>query len=323
MPDVRLGVGYSDNIFITPDVLGLRRVADGVTTVSPRLRALFRLTQEFGVVGDYALNWQQFFANGYALQNSGTVFVGYRPTVDDHGELGVRGGATRVSQFSQSNAEEVQAFLSGAYGLTPAAQFSASASAGFREFPDRTRRDTRALFLGIGALVLPVPIGTTTDVHEGEEDVIANVAGGVTMTYGSAGAVRIAYDFTSNDADFSELDFRTQRLSIAGVNVWTSWLASQLSYSVSARRFSHAPADLAAIERRDTIHDVAVTLNFMPPLLRQPWFLRSGTIHVDYDLLLERSNVSSAEFHRNLVMIGVDFGLIPITGDEIAHLVGR
>ena len=323
VPDLRFGAGYSDNIFITPDVLGFRAVSDGISTVSPRMRALFRLTRELGVIGDYALNWQKFFSNGYAVQNSGSLFVGYRPTVENHGELGVRGGTTHVSKFSQSNADEVQGFLSGAYELAPAVAFAGSVSAGVREFPDRTRRDTSALFLGIGPLELPIPIGTTTTVRKGEDDVIANIAGGLVARYGETGAVRVSYDFTSNDADFSELDFRSQRLGITGVYVWTSWLQTQASYSASFRRFLHAPADLATIERRDTIQDVTVGLNVAPGFLREPWFLRSVIIHVDYDFLIDRSNVASAEFHRNLVMIGVDLGINPITGEQIAGLVGR
>ena len=321
VPDLRLSTGYSDNIFITPDVLGSRAISDGVVTASPRLRALVRVTPEIGLVGDYSLRGQQFFAHGYALQNTGQLFLGYRPTISDHAELGVRGGTAHVSEFAQSNTDEGHVFVAGTYQWLPAATFSVSGSIGLREFPDRTRTDTQSLFLGIGPIVLPVPIGTTTVVRKGEEDVVANVGAGLLASYSRTGALRLAYDFTSNNAGFSDLDFDFHRVGVDAVNVWTSWLQSQLSYSIGFRRFAHASADSAGARRDDTLHDVAVALLFTPAALRKPWFLRSGTIHVGYDWLLDSANISSAGFHRNLVSVGIDFGLIPLTGEQIGRFV--
>lgn len=321
VPDFRISAGYSDNIFITPDVLGSTAVSDGIVAVSPRLRALVRLTRELGLIGDYGFSWQQFFANGDTVQNAGTLFLGYRPRLDTHAELGARGGTATVSKFSQSNVEEGHLFLSGTYGLAPAVAVSASASVGVRDFPDRTQTEAHQLLLGIGPLVLPIPIGTTTTVHKGEHDVVSNIAGGLSFTYRPTGALRAAYDFTDNNASFSQLDFESHRLSLVAVNVWSSWFNTQLAYSASFRRFSDALSSVSVLKRSDALHDFAVTLNFAPPFLSDFWFVRSGTLHVDYDLLVDRSNLSGADFDRDFVSVGLDIGLIPITAEEIARLL--
>ena len=88
VPDLRVATGYSDNIFITPDVLGFRAVDDGLVSIAPRFRALYRLSRDFGLVGDYTLNYTQFFSHGNSVQNAGTVFLGYRPTLATHAEIG-------------------------------------------------------------------------------------------------------------------------------------------------------------------------------------------------------------------------------------------
>src|SRR5882724_11780715 len=90
VPDIRVSSGYSDNIFITPDVLGFHPESDGLVTVAPRLRALFRVSNEIGLVADYTLGYTQFFSHGNSLQNSGVLFLGYRPTVETHAEFGIR-----------------------------------------------------------------------------------------------------------------------------------------------------------------------------------------------------------------------------------------
>jgi hypothetical protein len=320
VPDLRLASGYSDNIFITPDVLGFRAVEDGLFSVSPRLRALYRLSRDFGIIGDYSLSYTQFLSHGNSLQNAGAIFLGYRPTVATHAELGVRGGTARVSEFAESNDEEGHLFASGSVPLTPFVGFGLSASVGLREFPDRTRAESRALSLGIGPIVLPLP-GSVTTVEKGEQDVVTNVATGLSVDYAASGALHAAYDFLDNNAEFSELRFQSHRLSFAAVNAWNRWLGTQLAYSVSFRHFSSAQSDSAGLTRRDALQDIGAGVIFAPGFLRELRFARSGTIRVDYDRLINRSNLGSADLDRNFVSLALEMGFLPLTGEQIGRLL--
>jgi len=318
VPDIRLSSGYSDNLFITPDIFGFRPVSDGLVSLSPRLRALFRLSRDWGVVGDYTLSYTQFFSHGNSLQNGGTLFLGYRPTVAAHAEFGLRGGTAQVSEFSASNFDEGHLFLSGSIPLTPFAGFAGSASVGLRDFPDRTRAESRALAIGIGPIVLPVP-GSTTTVEKGQEDVVTNVAGGLSFVYARTGVAHAAYDYTDNDSDIRELRYQSHRVSMAGVNQWTTWLSTQLGYSVSFRRFVHAASDVSSVERRDTIQDLTAGVSFAPRYFADLRFARSGAIRIDYDWLLDRSNLSSGEFHRNFISVALEIGFLPLTAEQIGR----
>jgi len=319
VPDLRFASGYSDNIFITPDVLGFRPVGDGLVSIAPRLRALYRVTRDVGVVGDYNLNYTQFFSHGDSVQNAGTLFVGYRPTLATHAELGIRGGTAHVSEFSESNSEEGHVFAAGTVPLTPFASFGLSGSVGVREFPDRTRQQSRALSIGIGPIVVPLP-GSTTTVEKGEQDVLTDVAAGLSINYAATGALRAAYDFLDDHADFSELRFRSHRLSFAGVNVWRTWLSTQIAYAVGFRRFTETPADGSA-RRRDTLQDLSVGFLLSPRYLADFWFTRSATIRIDYDLLLDRANLASADIDRNFVSVALEVGFLPLTPGQLGRLL--
>ena len=310
VPDIRVATGYSDNVFITPDVLGFEEESDGLLTFAPRLRALFRLSRELGLVADYGLGYTQFLSNGHSLQNSGTIFLGYRPTSEKHAEFGVRGGTARVSEFSDSDVNEGHLFASGNYPLNEMASASIVGSVGLREFPDRTRIEAESLVLGIPPLVIPIPGEITTE--KGENDVVTNVGGALAMAYSTSGAVRAGYDFTNNDSDFSEVDYLVHRVSVAGVNAWWPWLSTQVAYSLSSRRFKHSLADDEQRERRDAIHDLTLTAYFTPPMPPLP-YTRSWHIRVDYDLLASRSNSQGGKFDRNFFSVSLEIGLAPIT----------
>ncbi len=319
VPDLRVSGGYSDNIFITPDNLAFRTVSDGLFVVSPRFRALVRLSQSFGLVGDYAFNYTQFLSHGNATQNGGSVFLGYRPAPSEHVELGVRGGLADVSEFEESNLREGHVFLSGTYPLAPMLESSVTASVGIRNFPDRTRIRSQALVLGIGPL--QIPLGTTTSTERGEDEMVSNFGGALSLVYASTGLVRLGYDYTRNDADFSQLDYDTHRLSLAAINAWTSWLATQAAYSLSSRRFDSAVSDTTSSTRRDSIHEITLTARLTPAFLSSPWFLRSGAVRIDYGLLLDRSNLASGELDRNYVSIGLELGFLPFTGEQIGRRI--
>jgi hypothetical protein len=124
-----------------------------------------------------------------------------------------------------------------------------------------------------------------------------------------------------NHADFSELRFQSHRLAFAGINVWRSWLSTQAAYSVSFRRFTDTPSDVSSRNRRDALQDLTLSWIFTPRFLGDWWFARSGTIRVDYDLLLNRSNRSSADLDRNFVSIALELGLLPLTADQIGRLI--
>ncbi|MGH7821381.1 MAG: hypothetical protein ACREQ9_16575, partial [Candidatus Binatia bacterium] len=152
--DLELSLAYSDNIFITPDILGFRPVADGLAGTRPRVRGLVPLSRVVGIVGDYSLAYQKFFDSGDTFVHSGRLFAGYRPANHRHAELGVRGGLVRVSEFERSDTNEAHVFLDGTWGPNPLSTFGGSTSVGFREFPQRTRFESEDLVLGL----LPLPI---------------------------------------------------------------------------------------------------------------------------------------------------------------------
>jgi hypothetical protein len=319
VPDLRLSSGYSDNIFITPDVLGFRTVSDGLVSVSPRLRALVRLSPTLGLIGDYSLNYTQFFSNGNTLQNAGSAFLGYRPTVDTHAELGIRGGTASVSEFPLSDLREGYVFLSGTYPLAPMLEGSLTGSVGMRTFPERTRTEAHALVLGIGPLQLP--IGEVTSTEKGEDDIISNVGGSLSLVYAANGAFRAGYDFTDNNADVSRLDYRTHRLSLAAINAWSTWLTTQASYAITIRRFANAAADDTELHRKDALHEITLSARLTPRFLSSLWFSRSVALRIDYGYLLDRSNLDISELDRNYVSIGFEIGLLPFTGEQIGRLV--
>lgn len=311
VPDIRISSGYSDNIFITPDVLGFETKSDGLVNFAPRLRALFRISRELGLVADYNLSYTQFFSNGNSVQNSGVLFLGYRPSVETHAEFGVRGGTASVSQFDDSNVNEGHAFVSGNVPLNEVASASAFASIGLREFPDRTRASTSGLVLGLGPIDIPVD-PPTTNVDRGEDDVVANVGGALSVAYTTTGAFRVGYDYTNNNSDFSEIDYRSHRLSLAAVNSWWSWLSTQVAYSLTSRRFDHQLTADDRRERDDAIHDLTLTAYVAPPNWRLP-YSRSVAVRIDYDLLASRSNVEGGKFDRNFFSVGLEVGLLPVT----------
>ena len=318
VPDINVTTGYSDNIFITPDVLGFQTKSDGLVTVSPRLRALFRLSNQLGLVADYNLNYTQFFSNGNSLQNSAVLFLGYRPSVSTHAEVGVRGGIADVSEFEDSNVREGHFFVSGNMPLNDVASAGAFGSIGVRDFPDRTHVSVNQLTLGLPPIVIPV--GGTTSIERGENDTVANVGGVLSVAYAASGVVRAGYDFTNNDSNFSEIDYYSHRLSLAGVNTWTSWLGTQLAYSLISRRFKHqfSPQDN---QRNDAIHDVTLTAYVAPPI-RLPWWARSVTIRFDYDYLSSHSNVETGDFDRNFFSVGLELGFAPITNLHFRKWLG-
>ncbi len=322
VPDLRLGVGYSDNLFVTPDVLSSAAKHDGIVSVAPRLRLLFRLSQDFGLILDDTLTLQKFFENGDARQNAGALFLAWRPVEDKHVEGGVRGGTAQVSEFEQNDSREVHGFLSGTYGFGPWASAGLTGSLGIREFPERTRTEAEGFVLGLGPISIPLPIPGAPIVREGEESVIASVAGGLNLRYSATGGLQLAYDFTRNDSEFSDLDFVAHRLTVVGVNRWTDWLSTQLGYSIGFRRFSTPIASIVPpVKRTDTIHDLSAGVVLTPGFLKGLPLLRSTVIRVDYDLLVDQANISNGDFHRNFVSLSLDVGFLPLTSEVIGRLL--
>ncbi len=311
VPDLRFGTGYSDNLFITPDVLGPRSVSDGIASVSPRLRALLRLDSVLGLIGDAGFNVQKFFRHGDSTQASGTLFLGYRPVIHRHAELGIRGGVARVSEFPQNDTNEGHVFLSGTYAVTEASAFSGSTSIGLREFPRRSRTKFSATVLNLGPLVFNVPPATTA-IHRGQEDVIVNAAGSFFHSLGPAAELQAAYDFTNNDSDFSSLDFRTHRASVGGMGIWSLWLATRFAYSASFRQFTNlTTASDSSRLRDDTIQTFSLTSMLTPKILAGWPLTRSGAIVLNYDRLVAHSNAPAAEFGRNFVSLALEIGFLP------------
>ena len=49
--------------------------------------------------------------------------------------------------------------------------------------------------------------------------------------------------------------------------------------------------------------------------------LRSATIRIDYDLLLDRANLASADIDRNFVSVALEVGFLPLTPDQLGRLL--
>lgn len=105
------------------------------------------------------------------------------------------------------------------------------------------------------------------------------------------------------------------------MNAWTSWLGTQVAYSVSFRHFTEAPSNDPGRTREDILQDAGVGVLFTPRFLRDLWFARSGTIRVDYDRLIDRSNLDGADLDRNFVSVALEIGFLPLTGEQIGRLL--
>jgi hypothetical protein len=281
-----------------------------------------RLSQELGLILDDTLTLQKFFSNGNAWQEAGSLFLAWRPTEHRHVELGVRGGLGRVSEFEENDVDEGYGFVSATYGFGPWASAAVTGTVGYREFPERTRVESRNLVLGLGPISVPLPIPGPSATRAGEEDVIANVVGGMNLRYSASGGVQVAYDFTNNDSEFADLDFLAHRLTVVGVNAWTPWLSTQVGYSISFRRFRNPTAGtVPEVERTDTIHDLSAGFVFTPGFLRELPLLRSTVVHLDYDFLADQASLSSADFERNYASLSIDLGFLPLTSDVVGRLL--
>ena len=318
--DVDFEIGYSDNLFITADVLGGREVKDGMVSASPRLRGLFTLNPNVGLVADYQLEGQAFFHHGDSHLHSGKLFLGYRPVPDRHAEVGVTGAIARVSDFEQSNVNDGSVFLDGTWGWSGAVSIGAGASIGAREFPDRTIEQSEDLFLGL--LPLPLfPSGGTS--NERQEDTTANGVARLMARYGATGAVRLSYDVTNVDSNIGSADRVEHQVAIGASNVWTRWLATVVAYSAEFRRFDERQPDADPLGRReDTIHDVALSVAFYPGFLRRIPLTRSASVVLRYDALFVRSNVEASELERNFLSASISIGFRPLTTTQIARALG-
>lgn len=312
VPDLRLGFGYSDNIFITPDVLGTRPVSDGLFSVAPRLRGLLRLGGALGLVADWSFNFQEFFSHGDSTVNSGQLFLGYRPVLDRHVELGLRGGLARVSEFPLSDANEGHVFLSGTYGIVKGTAISASSSVGLRDFPRRSRSQTEASTLDLGPLQIVLPPSTTI-VHRGQQDVITNVTGGLSQALVTGMGLQLAYDFTNNNSEFSNLDFQTHRTTVGATATAWRWLSARLAYSANFRRFENLTVTTDSTSlREDVIHSLSLRWTLTPRFLSGWPLTRLGSLQLGYDRLMNRSNAQQAEFDRNYVSATLEIGFRPL-----------
>ncbi|MGH7856401.1 MAG: hypothetical protein ACREQY_03655, partial [Candidatus Binatia bacterium] len=313
--DLDLSLGYSDNLFITPDILGFRPVRDGLTGTRPRIRGLVPLSRVVGLVGDYSLNYQKFLDHGDAYVHSGTLFAGYRPANHRHAEVGIRGGMARVSEFERSNTNEAHAFVDATWGPHPFSTVGGSASVGFRDFPERSRFEREPLLLGTLPIVPPIPLpGDQVVERRGQEDLAVNVIGRFNQVMGQTARLQLAYDYTLNDSDTSLLDYWSHRVSLGVSKRWTSWLGAEIAYSVRFRGFtSPVTAPEGPIRRRDTIHDVSLAAVFSPAILRAIPLTRSSVMRLGYGGLVSQSNIDTAELDRNFLWAAIEIGFRPIT----------
>jgi hypothetical protein len=312
VPDLRIGVGYSDNLFITPDVFSFRTISDGLAFASPRLRALLRLSTSFGLLGDFTLDAQKFLHHGDSIRSANLLFLAYRPVENRHAEIGLRGGLARVSEFSPSDVNEGHVFVGGTYGIGDGASaLGATASIGLREFPNRTQTESTQLAIGLGPLTLPLPLPPSTTTSRGQEDVVINVGGNFSQALTAHAGLQLGYDFTGNDSDVSAVDFQAHRVSLGAANAWTAWLSTQLVYSASFRRFGH-PTGSPAVRREDTIHTLSLGAGLAPSFLSRIPLTRSALFRLGYDVLLDRSNIDTAEFDRNYVSLAIEVGFRPL-----------
>lgn len=322
VPELDLRVGYSDNIFVTPDVLGLEAVSDSFLAAAPRLRLLAPLTSAVGLVGDATLDFRRYADNGDARAFNGRVFLGYRPVDHRHAEIGIRGGVARVSEFERNDTDEFAGFLQGTYGFTPRSLVYGGVSGGVREFPERTRREREALVLGIlpppsSSVPPPLVEEESRQVREGQDDDLVDIQAGFMQRF-RRGSLRIGYQFRSVDSDVDVFDADNHWIRLEGSRTWTDWLATEFDYSARFRDFRNATARTdAPVKREDTIQELSLELRVVPAWLRDLPLTRSAFVSIRYGFLRLDSNVSSAELERNQVSVALEFAFDALTGAAI------